>query len=313
VSQNKKRLPRGEAKVLVHQWCDDFVREHGVRPTYTQAQQATGIAAMTFSKPWAEWNTLFNTNQLTQAPSTKPLAPDLPTALLEAWASAVAALDSVKQKELEAEKLVARRELEKVRAEHAALETELKAMQKDCEAVQDEIDEERAVAAAELASVMAAIAERNAALGTIQAELVQARTTLAAQNVELEMVKSTVQKLEDWRDRSEAKENEARIRCQHLQEEILCAKISATRLEGELEVAKQALLAAEATQALKAQKAEELQGTLDALRQELSQHVAELAGTTATIAELRGQLAREAKLEHLLLQSQPDAEAHAMT
>lgn len=297
----KKRLPRGEARRIIHKWCDDFVEAHGARPTYTQAQQGSGIAEMTFQTPWAEWKAKYEERlPAPQAPNAVPLAQiAVPTVIHDAWISAVATLDAAKIKELEEEKLLVRRELDKVRAEHAALTTEMDAVLADGEAFQGEFEDERAEAAAALANAMGKIAERDAALAAIQAELVQVQKELAVEQTALKIAKETVENLSKSLDQAVRDERAAHLTCEKTHGELTEAQILTTRLRDELEAAKSALTAMDAAHLAKDETLKLIQEKLNIVQQDLSARMADLAGALATVTGLREQLsAAEARTEH---------------
>lgn len=306
---SKKRLPRGEARIIIHKWCDDFVEAHGAKPTYTEAQEGSGIAEMTFQKPWKEWKAMYEARlPAPQFPTIVPLAQiAVPNVIVDAWGSAVATLEAAKIKELEEEKLLVRRELDKVSAEHAALATEMDAVLADGEAIEGEFEEERAEAAAALAEAMTKIAERDAALTAMQAELIQVQKDLAVEQVALKITKETAENLTKSLEQAVADERAAHLSCEKRLAESADLQILNTRLSDELATVKSALSASQATLAANDKKMESLSGKLDQAKQDLSQRIAELSGASATISGLREQLtAAEARTEQMRQRSDTD-------
>lgn len=289
----KKRLPRGEAKLIVEQWCNDYVRDHdGAKPTYTDARKGTAVAAMTFAKPWKNWEAEFDAKQSAgHVASPAPLAPVVvPPAIADAWAAAVATLEAAKIKELEADKISVRRELNQATVEKTALATELAEILADCEEIQEEFEQERLEAAEALSSAITTIAERDAAITAKDAELVQAQKALAVQDAELKLAKKMAEKLETSLDRALQDERTAHASCEKVLGELAEAQIMSTHLGDELKASMSALSITETALKAKDKGLLALQEKLDECRQELSLRTAELAGASATEAGLREQL-----------------------
>lgn len=294
MSSTKKRLPRGEAKLIIEQWCNDYVRDHdGAKPTYTEAQKGTAVAAMTFSKPWKNWETEFDAKQSAgHVASPAPLAPVVvPVAIADAWGAAVAAVEAAKVKELEADKVLVRREVTQLTAEKTALATELNEILADSEEMQEEFEQERIEAAAALSSAMATIAERDAAITAKADQLVQIQKAFAVQDAELKEARKMVEKLESSLERALLDERAAHTNCEKALGELAEAQVVSARVGDELKAAMSTLSATEATLKAKDEAVLRLQEKLDACRQEVSLRTAELAGASATEAGLREQLA----------------------
>lgn len=289
----KKRLARGEAKQIIEQWCNDYVQDQGTKPTYTVALKGCGVAAMTFAKPWAAWNAEFDAKQSSSlaALATPPAPITVPSAIVDAWTAAVEALDAAKLRELEADKVLVRRELNQVITEKDALATEVAAILADGEEVQEEFDRERAETTAALASARAVISERDAALTEKEAVLVQTQNALMAQGAELELAKISIEKLENAFNKAVSDERAAHLKCEQSLGELAESHISITRLQDELTTARSALTAAEAALSAKDKKLESLQEKVDVVKQNLSERSADLTGASATVTALREQLA----------------------
>jgi len=279
---------------MVDKWCDDYVRDHdGAKPTYTLAQIGSGVAPMTFSKPWAAWNIDYNAKRFAapSAPATQVASIVIPSVIADAWSSAVTAIEATKLKELEADKIMVRRELNQVIAEKADQATEMSAILADGEAVQEEFEQERAIAAAALATALATNVESDAALVGIQNELVQTQKAMAVQDTELKGTKTVAEKLERSLDKALSDERVAHANTQRILGELAEVQIANTHMGDEIAAANAARAAAEATLVDKEIKLESLEEKLEATRQDLGQREADLSGAAATTAGLREQLA----------------------
>lgn len=309
-SIKKPRLPRGEAKLIVQKWCDDYVRVNGDKPTYTLALQGSGVAAMTFSTPWDEWKANYNatlpTAQLSLMAQAAPIA--LPAVITEAWSSAIRTLEAAMLQELAADKKVVRRERDEVIDEKVAMAAEITAILADGESALEEFEVERANAAAALTSAIATIADRDASLIAMEAELVRAQKTIAVQESELKMVKATAVKLENSLDQAVVDERAAHVSCEKTLTELTELQIAKTRLAEEVAAANAARCTAEAALAAKEKKMESLEAKLESTRQDLTERTAGLAEAAVTVAELRGHLAAaETRTEQARVRGEAEA------
>jgi len=299
---------------MVDKWCDDYVRDHdGAKPTYTLAQIGSGVAPMTFQKPWDAWKAAYDT-RLSTAPSAPatPLDIVMPSIIVDAWSSAVAAIEATKLKELEADKIMVRRELSQIILEKADQATEMAAILADGEAAQEEFEQERADAVAALATAITTIAERGIVLVGVQDELLQTQSAIAAQGVELKAAKATAEKQEKSLEQAMANERVAHAKCQQTLGEMAEVKIANTHLSNSVTAANAARTASEATLAAKRVKLELTQEILDATRNDLALRTADLSGVVATLAGLREQLAAaETRSEQAQMRSEVAAAAEA--
>jgi DNA repair exonuclease SbcCD ATPase subunit len=155
--------------------------------------------SVTMNAAWDAWkqSQLASVGEASAPTAIPPVLVPVPDAITNAWQSQVVSLESTMRVELDASRLSIRREADDANARALAAEAEKTALAEDGLRLQDELEQAEADAAKAADAAAKVIAERDAIIAGLQADLVELKGEINVRNAELVAAKLAADKAEN--------------------------------------------------------------------------------------------------------------------
>lgn len=282
---SEQRAQRGEARGKIINWCEAFLDEQKRLPTWTEVLAGTGVAGTTLGSTWKHWKAEKEAMLLSANISLGPVIEQvpIPTGISDAWSLAVASVKHTALQEIEADRISTRRELDSLKQASAEKDAVIDYMSSASEEAQDKHESDLAASVADLTRAIADYESGKQTLNRVKQQLSSMKQELAVRNTELAATISSSVLLATQTQKAESVIAAQRSTMDQLERSLTESRITATKLDNELDAVRTLKLILE--QQLAASEAK-----LEATAEQFILCQTDLAASLATAAERQEQL-----------------------